>query len=416
MRIFNEDHRFSVQQIERSAWVRATVVNAASDYLFGYQSVVDEFLTSRPESEFRILHGQLRDWSHRHLCDYVEANEHESLIMLVMMLTGTCNANCDICFTDRHRRAYELEPDERDRVLRQAHKLGARFVYVPGEGEPTIDGGFWQFLNTCRDLGLEAVVFTNGIILSDSASCRKYWELEPDAVVRRLQDYPVSLYLKFWSTNPEVVSEMTNVPAELYHYTRYDGILVPAGLARLLDALPRDRVGIEVVVEKRNADEVIEKIVPFAEEHSLPRIVEMIQHNGRVLNDGCFDPTPDQRYRAMSLLSPTSCSMATCMAVVTSCGFLSPRIAILEHQIPGKPVSVRSGSLFQLLHSTDYLSRLRYDIVNCLCEKIPMDLASTQADANGLNPINIMPTSLSSSAMLKGFGPRCRICNAESRG
>lgn len=61
MRIFNEDHRFSVQQIERSAWVRATVVNAASDYLFGYQSVVDEFLTSRPESEFRILHGQLRD-------------------------------------------------------------------------------------------------------------------------------------------------------------------------------------------------------------------------------------------------------------------------------------------------------------------------------------------------------------------
>lgn len=395
MRSSNEDHRFKVQQIDKKAWVRTTLINAAADYSAGYRSVVKRFLASRREPEFQFLQEWLRDWPGRRLYEFIHDHRHESLLILVMMLTGSCNADCTICFTDRRRKAFELKPLERDRVLHEARRLGTCFVYVPGEGEPTIDSGFWHFLDACRQLDLEAVIFTNGILLSDAVSCRRYWGLHPDEAVRRLCHYPVSLYFKFWSTRPHLVEEMMNVPAGIYHYTRYGDTPVPAGLARLLDNFPRERLGIEVVVERRNAEEVAGEIVPFAQRYTLARIVEMIQHNGRLFNDGSFDPTPEQAQLALSLLSPTSCSMATCKAVVTSRGFLSPRIAVLEDQIPGRPVNVRSGKLFHLLHHTDYVVERRYDVVNCLCEKIPMELASARSKPVSFVPItNILPASL----------------------
>lgn len=395
MRICNTDHRFSVQRVDRDTWLRATAANALADYLAGYRRVVEEFLASRSEPYFERLSQRLRDWTHKRLDEHLAASKQESLVMLVMMLTGACNANCSICFTDRRRKNDELTPGERDNVLRQARALGARFVYVPGEGEPTIDPGFWSFLRTCRELGLEAVIFTNGIVLSDSGACRQYFGFEPKEAVRQMKDFPVSLYFKFWSTRPAVVGKMMNVSPSLFHWTQYDGILLPEGLVRLLEGFPRERVGIEVVVDHRNADEVVNELVPFAEGHGLARIVEMLQHNGRIIGDGAFDPTSDQARRVRALLSPTSCSMATCKAVVTSRGFLSPRIAILEHQIPGTPVNVRSADLFHLLHNTRALVERRYDIVNCLCEQIPMELAKAKPESLGFVPMNnIAPPSL----------------------
>ena len=393
------DNRFLVQRLDRDAWMDATAVNVVADYLAGYRDVAERFLASRDEPEFKRLERQIAAGPRNRLEEYVTAGKHKSLFMLVMMLTGACNADCTICFTDRRRKAFELGIEERDRVLRQARDLGARFVYVPGEGEPTIDPGFWDFLETCRELNLEAVIFTNGILLSDAVSCQRYWGVDPDSAVRRLLGYPVSLYFKYWSMRPELVGEMMNIAPELYHYTDFKGTPLAAGLLRLISEFPRERIGIEVVVERRNATEAVEQIIPFAEKYGLARIVELAQHNGRLFNRGSFDPSPKQIERARPFLSPTSCSMATCKAVVTSRGFLSPRIAVLEHQIPGEPVHVGKGKLFKLLHHTDYLVERRYDVVNCLCEKIPLELAQVHGRSSEFVPVaNIVPTALTAEA------------------
>jgi hypothetical protein len=392
----NSDHRFRIQRIEKDAWIRTTIANAVADYDAGHQQLVRTFLEGRAEEEFQRLRSDLQLWSPQQIQERAAANRQSSLLFLVLMLTGLCNADCPICFTDRKRKPDELGVPSRDRLLRQARELGARFVYVPGEGEPTLDPGFWQMLETCREISLEAIIFTNGILLSDPVSCQKYWGCDPKEAIRRLRDYPVSFYFKLWSTKPALVSEMMRIPSEKYHYCDYYGRRIPGGLINLMQEFPRERVGIEVVIERRNADEVIECLVPFAEENGLSRIVEMIQHNGRTLSNQTFDPTPVQARRVEPTLSPTSCSMATCKAVVTSRGYLSPRIAVLEHQIPGTPVHVEEGDLFHLLHHTNYIVDRRYDVINCLCEQLPKALTCSMSRLTSTGLVNIAPPGFAS--------------------
>lgn len=385
-----EDQRFAVQRVSVDRWERATEVNLAADYLNGYSSVVGKFLATRPEfgSLTRRLQGNEQE-----LQRFVDQHRGNSVAFLVMMLTGLCNADCTICFTDRKKKPGELEPDHRDAVLRQAKALGAQYVYVPGEGEPTIDPGFWQFLDTCKELQLPAIIFTNGLLLSDERICQRYWNMSIDEGIAKLATYPVHFYVKHWSTKPDLVAEMMQIDATKYHFTEWDGVPVPQGLYRLLKSFPREQVGLEIVVERRNADEIVETLVPFAEKHRLARIVEIIQHNGRTFGEGSYDPTPAQAKAAEPLLSPTSCHLGTCKVVVTSRGYLSPRIAILEHQLPpAERRNVRDQDLFSLLHSTPYVVERRY-ILSCLCEEIPVELA--QAQGKGLiGPSSIVPKSL----------------------
>lgn len=369
-----EDRRFAIQRVSQPTWQRATAVNLAADHLAGYDLWTSAYVDTH--AEWDTLAQYLRESSKTEISEYVEQHRRESLAFLVMMLTGACNADCAICFTDRRRKRAESTPELRDRVIREAAECGASFVYVPGEGEPTIDRGWWEFLDSCRNGGLHAVVFTNGLIFSHAATSRKYWGCEPDETMARLADYPVSFYVKMWSTQPELVGDMLGIDPAKYDFVDYAGVRVPSGMVRALERLPRERLGIEVVVERRNADEVVDTVVPFADDHGLAQIVEMIQHNGRTLGDPSYDPSPTQVARVRPYLSPTSCKLATCKAVVTSQGYLSPRIAILEHQLPQGRVHVGSGSLWELLHNTDYIVQRRYETA-CLCESEPMSRAQS---------------------------------------
>jgi elongation factor P--beta-lysine ligase len=389
------DYRFPIQQVSEKRWRQATAANLAADYLAGYDLWVSAFTDGRPDWH---EHGAfLRMSSTDQLAEYVATHRQESLAFVVMMLTGACNADCPICFTDRRRKAGEMTPELRDRVLHEAADLGASYVYVPGEGEPTIDRGWWQFLDSCRDARLHAIVFTNGLVFSDPLTSRKFWDCEPEETVARVRDYPVSFYTKMWSTQPQLVGEMLRVDPAKYHFTDYDGDCVPVGMARLLDELPRDRLGIEVVVERRNADEVVDRIVPFARRHGLAQIVELLQHNGRTLGNASWDPTPRQVSAVTPHLSPTSCTVATCKAVVTSRGYLSPRIAILEGQIPQPRRQVGEKELWDLLHSTDYLVQRRYE-QSCLCESEPVAQAQLGAGSNLVLATSVVPPSLAGAA------------------
>jgi hypothetical protein len=295
------------------------------------------------------------------------------------MLTGVCNADCPICFTDRRRKPHELTAEERRSLLREAAELGARFVYVPGEGEPTMDPGWWDFLDACRELNLPAIVFTNAMTFGDDELAKRRWGLSADEAARRLADYPVYLYAKYWTQDADLAAQLLAVPREKLPYTRHLDHSMPLGVANLLRALPQGRVGFEVVVERRNADEVSGVIAPFARDNDIPRLVEVLQHNGRTFGDPSYDATPEQAARCEPWLAPTSCRLASCKAVVTVQGFVSPRIAILEHQLPTERRSVRDDSLHTILHSSDYIVSKRYNL-SCLCESVPLELAEAAGD------------------------------------
>jgi hypothetical protein len=366
------DRRFPVQQISESTWLRATAANAAADYLNGYEDAVRFFVEGRPGWE--QFSAQLATASRDELRAYAERSKHDSVGFLVLMLTGTCNADCGICFTDRKKKPNELTHAERASLLASAKELGAQFVYVPGEGEPTIDHDWWPFLETCRELDLPAVVFTNGMIFGDDDLARRTWGMTPAEGAARLKDYPVHLYVKYWTPEASLAARLLGVPERRLPFGSYDGVPVPAGLQCLLETMPRERLGIEAVVERRTADDIAGVIAPFTERHGLARIIEMLQHNGRTFGDPSFDPTSEQVARCQELLSPTSCTLATCKVVVTVQGYLSPRIAVLEHQLPPERRRVVDGDLYDLLHTTDYIAERRYNL-DCLCETIPLQLA-----------------------------------------
>jgi hypothetical protein len=387
------DARFAVQQIDHGSWKRATAANLATDYYFGHKDVVEQFLASPAGLEFAGLRKDLSSWSAEELSSFVEREKKRSLLFLVMMLTGACNADCEICFTDRRAKRGETTPDDRTEILRQARALGARFVYVPGEGEPTIDKGFWAFLEACRESRLEAVVFTNGMVLSSDEQCQKYWKMSVDEAVARLVEYPVNFYVKWWTTKPSLAHEMLRVQAKQLPYTKCEGIEMPVALATLFENFPRHRLGIETVFESRNAGDVEEEILPFSQQYGLARILEMLQHNGRMLGDGRFDPGADASERIAPYLSVTSCSMASVKAVVTSRGYLSPRIAVLENQIPGEPCRVSGRDLFSSLHETKYVVDRRYDLATCLCETMAAALAPEMKNTVQTPMANVPPPS-----------------------
>src|SRR5438270_3225899 len=385
--------RFAVQRISQERWQRATAANLAADHLGGYDLWTSAFVDARPE--WHNFGRFLRYSSPREVGSYVEEHRKESRACLVMMLDGVCNADCPICFTDRKRKPHELGHAIRARVIQEAAELGAEYVYVPGEGEPTVDRSWWEFLEACRENNLQVVVFTNGLLFSEPKQCRAYWHCDPEEAVARLRDYPVSLYVKLWTTRPDLFGEMMAIDSRRFDFQPYDGIRLPAGHIRLLEGFPRERLGVEVVVERRNGDEVADVIAPFADEQGLAQIVEIIQHNGRTFGDPSYDPSPQQLEAVAPYLSPTSCSGATCKAVVTVQGLLSPRIAILEHQLPGDARHVSEGPLWELLHSTDYLVQRRYEL-SCLCESEAVARAGT--DAQLVGPSSLVPPSLTADA------------------
>ncbi|MEM9291120.1 MAG: amino acid--tRNA ligase-related protein [Acidobacteriota bacterium] len=385
----NVDRRFPIHRTSAERWLRATQVNLAADRAAGFSLAGQNLLDTRPDlAEFGEFVNQA---SPAELEDYARAHRHESLAFLVLMLTGACDADCAICFTDRRKKRGETSPEARRQLLREAAELGAQFVYVPGEGEPTLDAGWWEFLDAVREFGLHAVVFTNSLAFGDDAVARKRWGISSQQALERLLDYPVSFYNKLWSFDQKSMADMLCIAPSRVPYRRWQGMNLPTGLAAMLDVLPRERVGIEVVIERRNAREVIDDIAPFSDEHDLCRIIEIIQHNGRTLGKAEYDPSAQEVFEATKLLSVTSCVMATCKAVVTARGMVSPRIAILEHQIP-EPVNIAEGSLWQLIHSTPYIVDRRYQL-QCLCELEPAQLAS-ESDQIQVRPGSVAPAEL----------------------
>lgn len=384
------DRRFPVQQISETKWMRATAANAAADYARGFRDEVTGFL--RPRPSWQSFYESLRNSSATELADFAAARRTESLGFIVLMLTGVCNADCPICFTDRRRKPNELTPADRSELLAQAAGLGAQYVYVPGEGEPTLDKGWWQFLEDCAELDLPAIVFTNGMIFGDADLCRRTWDMDPIDAAKRLNEYPVNLYVKYWTPDAELAARFLDVPERRLPYGSVAGLPVPLGLQVLMENVKREQLGVEVVIERRNADVVVDTIAPFTDEQGLARIIEIIQHNGRTFGDPSFDPTAQQVEAVAPLLSPTSCTQATCKAVVTVQGYLSPRIAVLEHQLPEERAHVAGADLYELLHTTPYIVQRRYNL-SCLCESIPAELAESGDTLIGT--YNVTPPELS---------------------
>ena len=101
--------------------------------------------------------------------------------------TARCtHASCIYCDSRPEvgqRHPNELNWRETERLLREGRRLGLKWLYACGLGEPLEDVRFQRIVETASDLGVKLSVFTNGILIDKE-------------LARWLHDHDVHLILK----------------------------------------------------------------------------------------------------------------------------------------------------------------------------------------------------------------------------
>jgi len=382
---------FASQSFPPDAEGRVIRHNMLIDFAFGHRRILRDF--AREHTDFASYFRAMQSLTIEDVASELEVAKKDSLLMTVLMLTGQCDANCAICYTDRKARFSGLQADEFCAVLDQTYALGSRLLYIPGEGEPTLDDSFWIVVEHAHSLGMETVLFTNGILLSKDAAVFRKWRMTAEEAVLRLASCSVSVYHKLWSVYPEKLARLMGIKLDVYDWAaiavngrRYT---VPRGLRLLLENMPRNRVGIQVVAGKASIVEISEKLIPLVQGLGIKSYIEPPLHSGRNFGVRSQDPCAEELGLLGSWLARSACPRIVYEIVVHNDGIISPGMAFRPTDLFSDPeakgrYSVRNsdGSLrdiFSLIHEDPFLAWCRYQISGCLCQQINDWLASHQA-------------------------------------
>jgi GTP 3',8-cyclase len=82
-------------------------------------------------------------------------------------ITNKCNHKCIQCTLDwiNHKNNF-INDDVFIRMLDNAKKIGVKFVYFAGEGEPTLHPSLPRFVGYASHLGIKTAISTNGALLT----------------------------------------------------------------------------------------------------------------------------------------------------------------------------------------------------------------------------------------------------------
>ena len=116
---------------------------------------------------------------------------------LSLDLTDNCNYRCDWCFNKHliNKNTDSLSLAEKEIILNEAVKLGAKTLVFPGAGEPTLDPDFYPLVKIANGLNLITVVYTNLTGNIDSSK------------IKYLHDHNVSIGIKLDSLKPDYFSK-----------------------------------------------------------------------------------------------------------------------------------------------------------------------------------------------------------------
>lgn len=129
------------------------------------------------------------------------------LVFLHDVLMGGCQYRCLKCFSSSSK-AYEGQLREKNvavenlgstlrrNLVKEAYSLGVRSIVIAGAGEPLISKDLDSITDTSSELGINLVVFTNGLLL-DEKKAREYFSKG------------VSIIFSLDSTNPDSYDTLT---------------------------------------------------------------------------------------------------------------------------------------------------------------------------------------------------------------
>jgi len=203
--------------------------------------------------------------------------------MLYLEVTHSCDLRCVGCYTKAGKEKNDvLTLEEKKSVVRQAKKMGARFVSLSGSGEPLLYDDIFILIDYIKQLQMGVIIYTNGTLLSKEVA---------DFLVSR----SVQVYFKLYSLNPTIFNRMVGVK-DAYQWVdysyNYNGefktIKIPSGLKYLFDVHDttghHDLVKIEALITRINFSALLE-VARFCKEVNLPLFLETPVFNGRAVNN-----------------------------------------------------------------------------------------------------------------------------------
>ncbi|MBS1790495.1 MAG: hypothetical protein JST85_22430 [Acidobacteria bacterium] len=372
------EHVFNPEDREESILSNITI-----DWYYGHRDILEKIQIPKYAALVRELkNAPMEEIKHR-----AEKARQKSVLMTALFLTGKCDADCSICYTDRRYKPTDLNLGEIEEIINQTARLGNKTIYIPGEGEPFLDRNIFEIIEFATRLGQNVVIFTDGLLISDEERFKKQCGFELEEFFELVKRSPLYLYVKYWHSNRVQAAKMMGIPPErlrtetviLQNGNKID---VPKGLLNLIKIAP-EKAGIETAVHKPNFDDVFEHIMPFVKDFGIRWYLEPIIHSGRYFGRHEYDLTTEQHLKISPYLTKQQCKRTGFSTVITATGHLTFCPSFLTHLSVEnadslKELSVRQDGqegirdIFNIMHSNKFLVESRYAAYsrNCLCEYI----------------------------------------------
>lgn len=223
-------------------------------------------------------------WSEEVLNECLSGHDRGELTTLDLELTAKCShAECIYCDSKPDvgsRHPNELNYRETEELINDAKKLGLRWIYTCGLGEPLEDLKFERLVEMASKLDIRLSLFTNGILIDEK---KAKW----------LHDNKVSIILKldtFDEKKFDIILGKEGMAKKIYEAIHF---LLDAGYGKNCGEGYTD-LAFSIVPTSLNIHD-IEEIIMFAKANNIFPSIGELEQAGKVLEKKTFyDLTVDK--------------------------------------------------------------------------------------------------------------------------
>jgi MoaA/NifB/PqqE/SkfB family radical SAM enzyme len=162
-------------------------------------------------------------WSKEVLEECLSGHDRGELTTLDLEFTAKCTtASCIYCDSRPevgNRHPHELNFRHTEKLIRDAKKLGLRWIYACGLGEPLEDSRFEKLVELAAQLEIRLSIFTNGVLIDKE---KAKW----------LHDNKVSLLLKLDTFNRENFDKILGIKGTAIKIYNTINLLLDAGYGK----------------------------------------------------------------------------------------------------------------------------------------------------------------------------------------
>lgn len=229
-------------------------------------------------------------WSEKVLNECLASYDKGEMPTLDLELTAKCTqASCIYCDSRPDvgaRHPNELNFRETEKLLKDGKKLGLRWIYSCGLGEPLEDSRLERLVESASDLGIRVSLFTNGVLIDNKKA-------------RWLHENEVCLILKFDTREESTFDRIlgrSGTAAKIYQAVE---LLLNAGYAKDSGEGFTD-LAFSIVPTSLNVGH-IENVIEYAKDNNIFPSIGELEQAGRVFEKQAYSDLALSKEATLSL-------------------------------------------------------------------------------------------------------------------